>query len=91
MKQITLAIALIILLASCGTSESGKRESQYTIARVKLLDESTVSWIRLNTIEARIYKMGDTLTMKTNTHIVAQLGDDFNTTLVQLDSILSKQ
>ena len=91
MKQIISALTIISVLASCNESTSGKREPQYTIARVKVLgDTSSINWIRLNGVEAKVYKVGDTVNMKSEYHKVADLNDAFNVVPVRLDSMLSK-
>ena len=93
MTQITLAIALISLLASCGTSKSGKIESNYSIVRVKMVnDSSTIDWVRLNTIESKVYRVGDTVRMNLNIHTVVTSGTDEATgsSMVVLDSLVGK-
>lgn len=90
MKQFILVLLIISLLASCSESRSGKRESNYTIARVKVLGDSSINWVRLNTVEARVYRVGDTVNMKSEFHTVAALNDTFNIIPVKLDSLVGK-
>ena len=90
MKQLILVLSIISLLASCSESRSGKRESNYTIARVKVLGDSSINWIRLNTVEVKVYRIGDTVNMKSEYHTIATMDDDFNTIPVQLDSLVGK-
>jgi hypothetical protein len=93
MKQITLAIALISLLASCSESRSGKREPNYSIVRVKMVnDSSTIDWVRLNTVETKVYRVGDTVRMNLNVHTIVTPGasDADGSSLVVLDSLVGK-
>ena len=92
MKQFILVLSIISLLASCGTSESGKREPEYTIVRVKVLSNNSVDWVRLNTVEAKVYRVGDTVLLNANVHTVVTSGasDDEGSRLVVLDSLVGK-
>ena len=93
MKQLILVLSIISLLASCSESRSGKREPNYTIARVKMVnDSSVVDWVRLNTIETKVFRVGDTVRMNLNIHTIVTPGasDDAGSKLVVLDSLVGK-
>lgn len=94
MKQFILVLSIISLLASCSYPDSsGRREPNYTIARVKVVnDSSTVDWVRLNTVETRVYRVGDTVRMNLNIHTIVTPGasDDVGSKLVVLDSLVGK-
>jgi hypothetical protein len=61
------------------------------VARVRILNDNTVNWIRLNTVEAQVYQVGDTIKMSTNTHMVSGMDSDYQDyMLVRLDSIMDK-
>lgn len=93
MKQFILVLSIISILASCSESKSGKREPNYTIARVKMVnDSSTIDWVRLNTVESKVYRVGDTVRMNVNVHTIVTSGTDEATgsSLVVLDSLVGK-
>jgi len=92
MKQFILVLSIISLLASCSESKSGNREPQYTIARVKVLSNNSIDWVRLNTVEAKVYRVGDTVLLNANVHTVVTSGasDDEGSRLVVLDSLVGK-
>lgn len=66
MKRIMLAIAVISLMASCSNERSGKREVTQ-IVRVKLAN-GDIDWVRLNSVEMKVYKEGDAIRISRNTH-----------------------
>ena len=93
MKQFILVLSIISLLASCSESRSGKREPNYTIVRVKMVnDSSVVDWVRLNTVETKVFRVGDTVRMNSNVHTIVTSGasDYNNSSLVVLDSLVGK-
>ena len=93
MKLIISVLAIISLLASCSGDRSGRREPNYTIVRVKMVnDSSTIDWVRLNNVETRVYRVGDTVRMNLNIHNIVTSGasDDNGTRLVVLDSLVGK-
>ena len=67
MKKIILAIAVIGLMVSCSDqAPSGNREVTQ-IVRVKL-SNGDIDWVRLNSIELRVYVVGDTIRISRATH-----------------------
>jgi ferredoxin-fold anticodon binding domain-containing protein len=91
MKQLITLASIIIALASCGESKSGNREPKTNVARVRVLSDNTVNWIRLNAVETRVYQVGDTVKMNLNTHLINDTDpDNKDYRLVRLDSIVSK-
>ena len=91
MKQLITLASIIIALASCSESRSGNRESKTNVARVRVLSNNTINWIRLNVIEAKVYQVGDTVKMNLNTHLVNDTDQNNKEyVLVRLDSIVSK-
>jgi ferredoxin-fold anticodon binding domain-containing protein len=90
-KLIMLVVIIIIALTSCSESRSGNRESKMKVARVRILNDNTVNWIRLNTVEAQVYQVGDTIKMSNKTHMVSGMDSDYQDyMLVRLDSIMDK-
>jgi predicted membrane-bound spermidine synthase len=88
MKQLIMLAVIIIAFASCSESRSGNRES-LTVARVRVINDSTVNWIRLSTVESKVYRVGDTLKMNPKIHNISSLDDSYYK-LVTIDSILNK-
>lgn len=67
MKKIILAIAVIGLMVSCSDqAPSGNREVTQ-IVRVKL-SNGDIDWVRLNSIELKVYLVGDTIRISRATH-----------------------
>lgn len=67
MKKIILAIAVIGLMVSCSDqAPSGNREVTQ-IVRVKL-SNGDIDWVRLNSIELKVYVVGDTIRISRATH-----------------------
>lgn len=67
MKKIILVIAVIGLMVSCSDqAPSGNREVTQ-IVRVKL-SNGDIDWIRLNSIELKVYLVGDTIRISRATH-----------------------
>ena len=66
MKRIMLAIAVISLMASCSNERSGNREVTQ-IVRVKLAN-GDIDWVRLNSIELKVYVVGDSIRISRATH-----------------------
>lgn len=66
MKRIMLAIVVISLMASCSNERSGNREVTQ-IVRVKL-SNGDIDWVRLNTIEMKVFKEGDSIRVSRYTH-----------------------
>lgn len=67
MKKVMLAIAIVSLMASCSDqAPSGNREVTQ-IVRVKL-SNGDIDWIRLNSVEMRVYLVGDTIRISRATH-----------------------
>jgi hypothetical protein len=91
MKQFILFLSILSLLISCNYPDSGKREPQYTIARVKVLSNNSIDWVRLNTVEAKVYRIGDTILLNVNAHTVISGTDEVDgSRLVVLDSLVGK-
>jgi hypothetical protein len=91
MKQLITLTLIIIALASCSENRSGNREPRMRIARVRILNDNTVNWVRLNAVETQVYKVGDTVKMNLNTHLISDLDTEpKDYMLVRLDSIVSK-
>lgn len=91
MKQLITLISIIIALASCSENRSGNREPKMKVARVRILNDNTVNWVRLNTIETQVYKVGDTVKMNLNSHLISDIDTDAKDyMLVRLDSIVNK-
>ena len=90
-KLIMLVVIIIVTLTSCSESRSGNREPKMKVARVRILNDNTVNWIRLNTVEAQVYQVGDTIKMSNKTHMVSDMDSDYQDyMLVRLDSIMDK-
>jgi ferredoxin-fold anticodon binding domain-containing protein len=90
MKQLITLALIIIALASCSENRSGNREPKTNVARVRVLSDNTVNWIRLNAVEARVYQVGDTVKMSLNTHLITDLDTEpKDYMLVRLDSIVN--
>lgn len=66
MKKIMLAITVIGLMVSCSNERSGNREIT-RIVKVKL-DNGDLDWVRLNSIEMKVFKEGDTIKVLRSTH-----------------------
>jgi hypothetical protein len=91
MKQLITLALIIITLASCSENRSGSREPKTNVARVRVLNDNTVNWIRLNAVETRVYQVGDTVKMNLNSHLISDLDTEpKDYMLVRLDSIVSK-
>jgi len=83
MKKVMLAIAIVSLMASCGESQSGKREVTQ-IVKVKL-SNGDLDWIRLNSIEMRVFKEGDSVRMNRTVH---RIGTDSSLEKAVITSII---
>lgn len=67
MKKVMLAIAIVSLMASCSDqAPSGNREVTQLV-RVRLLN-GDVDWIRLNSVEMKVFLTGDTIKINRLTH-----------------------
>ena len=67
MKKIMLAIAVIRLMVSCSDqAPSGNREVTQLV-RVRLLN-GEVDWVRLNSVEMKVFLTGDTIKINRLTH-----------------------
>ena len=66
MKKVLLSIAVISLMASCSNERSGNREVTQ-IVRVKL-GNGDIDWVRLNSVEMKVYKEGDAIRISRATH-----------------------
>ena len=67
MKKIILALAIVSLMASCSDqAPSGNREVTQ-IVKVKI-SNGDIDWIRLNSIEMKVYLVGDTVRISRATH-----------------------
>ena len=63
---------IAMVLYSCG-SRSGNIEPT-KLARVREVITNRVNWVRLNHVEASIYKVGDTVFMDTKVHRIYDAG-----------------
>lgn len=71
MKKIILALAIVSLMVSCSDqAPSGNREVTQ-IVRVRLLN-GEVDWIRLNSVEMKVFLTGDTIKISRFTHRIQQ-------------------
>lgn len=67
MKKVMFFLLVVSLMASCSDREySGNREVTQ-IARVRL-DNGEIDWVRLNAVEMKVYKEGDTTRINRLTH-----------------------
>ena len=67
MKKIILAIAIVSLMVSCSDqAPSGNREVTQLV-RVRLLN-GEVDWVRLNSVEMKVFLTGDTIKINRLTH-----------------------
>jgi len=65
-----------VVLVSCGNdSGSGHIETRKAV-RVRELETNQVNFVRLNTVEQGIYRVGDTLKMNGVTHSIVYNIDD---------------
>lgn len=70
MKKILLVIGIVSLMASCSHPEgSGNRET-YKLAKVKL-PNGDLDWVRLNTVEAKVFNVGDGIKVSRKFHRIA--------------------
>ena len=68
MKKVLLALTVISLMASCSDqAPSGNREVTQ-IVRVKVLGSGDVDWVRLNSVEMKVFKEGDAIRISRVTH-----------------------
>ena len=67
MKKAILAIAIVSLMASCSNSEGSGNREVTQIVKVKLAN-GDLDWVRLNTVEMRVYKEGDAIRINRTTH-----------------------
>jgi hypothetical protein len=70
MKKVMFVFGIFasVVLVSCG-SKSGQRQPGKAV-RVREVETNQVNFVRLNTVEQGIYRVGDTLKMNGLTHSV---------------------
>lgn len=70
MKKVMFFLLVVSLMASCSNSEgSGNRET-YKLAKVKL-PNGDLDWVRLNTVEAKVFNVGDGIKVSRKFHRIA--------------------
>jgi hypothetical protein len=70
MNKLMLIIVLIlsVILVSCG---NGNRSVEYKVVRVKEIKSRKINWVRLNTIEQNIFRIGDTILINPTIHVLS--------------------
>lgn len=76
MKKVMFVFSMLasVVLVSCG-SQSGQRQPS-KVVRVREINTNQVNFVRLNTVEQSVYRVGDTLKMNGVTHSVVYNIDD---------------
>jgi hypothetical protein len=76
MKKVMFVLGMFasVVLVSCG-SQSGQRETRKAV-RVREVETNQANFLRLNTVEQGIYRVGDTLKMNGVTHSIVYNLDD---------------
>lgn len=72
MKKVMFVFSMFasVVLVSCGSdSGSGHRDTRKAV-RVREIGTNQVNFVRLNTVEQGVYRVGDTLKMNGLTHSV---------------------
>lgn len=73
MNKLLLVIVLIlsVILVSCGNEKSGNRSVEYKVVRVKEVKSRKINWVRLNTIEQTVFRIGDTVLINPTIHVLS--------------------
>jgi hypothetical protein len=74
MNKLLLLVVLIlsVTLVSCGNeNKSGNRGVEYKVVRVKEIKSRKINWVRLNTIEQNIFRIGDTILINPTIHVLS--------------------
>lgn len=70
MKKVMFFLLVVSIMASCSHPEgSGNRET-YKLAKVKL-PNGDLDWVRLNTVEAKVFNVGDGIKVSRKLHRIS--------------------
>lgn len=67
MKKVMFFLLVVSIMASCSNSEGSGNREVTQIVKVKLAN-GDLDWVRLNTVEMRVYKEGDPIRINRTTH-----------------------